>query len=232
MELTLEKESLEKEVKTPDLIQYANALEIHTHNETIAAQETLKEIKRRQRIVKERLEPIRDNTYRAWKSVCDLLASFINPLEAIERIIKKKCSDFQDEIDREFQEEARRAEAKRLEEERKRREELERQAKAAEEKGKTEKAEALREKAENVAVAPVFTPPPPPKAQGTIFKKVWKARVTNWSDLFLSIHQGKAPANLLTINQSALNAFAKGVKNTMPVPGIEFYEETDMSVRA
>lgn len=221
---------LEKEISP--ISRYAVALTIRCHDEFVSAAESLKEIKRRDAKIDEIFDPIRDAQHKAWKITCETISFLKTPLRLAETIIKKKCAAWDDQERKKREEEARLAEAKRLEAERKEKEKLEARAKKAEESGRLEKAEALREKKEAVAVLPIFTPPAPPKVQGAIFKKIWKAEVTNMSDLLLSISQGKAPANLIEINQSALNAFARGVKNTLSVPGLKFYETTDMSMRS
>ena len=155
----------------------------------------------------------------------------MKPFEDAESIIKRKVIAYQSELERKRQEEARKAEAARLEAERKERERLEAQAKKAEEKGKVEKAEALREQAETVVAAPVFMPPPPPQVKGSNFRKVWKGKVIDIKALCQAIGSGHAPINFIELNQAAINAYAKATKNSMPVPGVVFSEETEMSVR-
>lgn len=233
MELTIEKESLEKEVAASAIVQYAESLQIKSYEDTALAQSQLQEIKRRQKIVKDRLEPIRENQHKAWKGVCNLITDLLKPLEAAESMIKKKCIAFDDEQRRKQEEAARRAEAQRQEEERKKQEKLEAQAKKAEEKGQIEKAEALREQKEAVAIAPQFIPPPPPTAiKGSSFRKTWKGEVTDMVALCRAIAEGKASPNLVMANMPAINAHAKANKDTWPLAGVRFFEETDMSVRA
>lgn len=225
-----QQEVFQKEVQP--IVNYAKALTIKTQDESTAAQEGLKELKRRKSIVDEKFDPPVRAAHAAWKAAKDLYNFFMNPFDEAETIIKKKVVIFESEAQRKRDEEARLAEARRQADERKRREEIERQAKAAEDKGKTEKAEALREKAETFVAPPVFTPPPAPKVQGTAFKKTWVGECVDLKALCQAIAEGKAPINLVSPNQSAINAFAKGVKNTMPVSGLRFEERTDMSVRS
>lgn len=117
-----------------------------------------------------------------------------------------------------------------------RREEEERRIKQAQiDEENRKKAEAkkleLEERKENVAAPLVFSPPEPPKAEGTGFKKVWEGECYNIMELLSAIVQGKAPVTLIEINQSALNAAAKTYKNTHTIPGLHFFEKSIMSSR-
>lgn len=233
MELTLEKETLEKEVAPSSIVEYANTLQIKTYEDTFAAQETLKEIKRRQKIVNDRLEPIRDNAHKAWKSVCKLISDLLDPLNSAEAMIKRKCVAFDEEQKRKREEAARLAEAKRQEEERKEREKAEAQAAKAREQGKIEKAEAFEEKAQTVTVPPKFVPPPAPTAiKGASFRTTWKGEVFDLIALCKAIAEGKASPNMVLVNQSAINLHARANKDSWPIPGVRFSEEKDMSMRA
>jgi len=232
MELTLEKQTLEDQVKPAAIIKYANALEVRSEEASLSAQETLVEIARRKKLVKEKLDPIREQTHRAWKSVMELINSFTHPLDSADQIIRRKVTGYQQELDRKAREAAVKDEAKRQEEERKRTDELERQAKAAEAKGKIEKAEAIREAKETYVAPIVFTPPPAPKEKGINFKKVWKGTVVDLKALCLAIGEGKASPNMVSVNQSSINAHAKANKDAWPIPGVVFEESTEMAVRS
>jgi hypothetical protein len=231
--LTIEQESQELMLKEVNpIVQEATALVVQDQEESTHAQGILQEIKRRAKVIAERMErPVRA-AYEAWKAVKELENGLLKPLAEAESIIKRKVIAFENVQSIKREEEQRRAQAKADEEARKEREKLEAQAKKAEEKGKSEKAEALRAQAEVVHAAPVFTPPAPAKVQGTAFKKVWRAEVTDLKALCGAVADGKAPLNLVSINPSAMNALARGVKNTMPVAGLRFFEDTDMAVRA
>jgi hypothetical protein len=230
MELTLEQKNvLEHEVNPT--VETANALIVRTTDDSLAAQEVLKQIKTTAKRVYAKFHGPVEAAHTAWKAAKDLENFFMKPFEEAEAIIKRKVVTFQNEIERKRREEAAKIEAKRLEEERKRREELQRQADLAASKGKSEKAEALREAADTYVAPPVFQAPEPVQAQGTAFKKTWKAEVTDLPLFLKAVAEGRAPLGVVSINESALNAYAKGVKGTMAVRGIRFYEETSMAVR-
>ena len=228
--ITIEQEQTLTQEINP-VVERAHALVIRTSDESLDAQENLKENKSAQKKIKEFFKPMKDAAKAAHQSICDRENTFLEPLEAAEEITKRKVVTFQQEIEQKRREEAARIEAKRQEEERKRREELQRQADAAAAKGKAEKAEALRAAAEEYVAPPVFQAPEPVQAQGTAFKKTWKAEVTDLPLFLKAVAEGRAPLGVISINEAALNAYAKGVKGSMAVPGLRFYEETSMAVR-
>ena len=230
MELTLEQKNvLEHEVNPT--VETATALIVRTSDDSLAAQEVLRQIKTTAKRVYEKFHAPVEAAHVAWKAAKDLENFFMKPFEEAEAIIKRKVVTFQQEIEQKRREEAARLEAKRQEEERKRREELQRQADAAAAKGKAEKAEALRSAAEEYVAPPVFQAPEPVQATGTAFKKTWKASVTDLPLFLKAVAEGRAPLGVISINEASLNSYAKGVKGSMAVPGLRFYEETSMAVR-
>ena len=72
-------------------------------------------------------------------------------------------------------------------------------------------------------VAPVVTlAPAAPRVEGVQTRKTWKARV---------VDAALVPREFLTVNQAALDAFAKAVKGATPVAGVEFYEDATLAIR-
>ena len=68
----------------------------------------------------------------------------------------------------------------------------------------------------------------PAKAAGTTVSKRWKARV---------VDEAAVPAyvngmELRKINQAALDALARMSKGEASIPGVEFYQDTTISVKA
>lgn len=225
------RKELENEIQP--IIQKAQALVIKTPEESVSAQEILKEIKVRQKTVIEKIGPLVADAYKAWKGIKDFENSLMKPLESAETVIKRKIIEFQQMLEQKRQEEARKAEAARLEAERKEREKLEAQAQKAEEKGKVEKAEALREQAETVTVAPVFTPPPVSATlKGASFSETWKGEVTDIMALCQAIVDGKASPTMVLVNESAINAHAKANKDKWPIAGVRFFPVKNLSMRA
>jgi hypothetical protein len=141
--------------------------------------------------------------------------------------------------------EAAEAEAKRIRD-------LQEQALAEEREREIEVAEARGASAEEIqaiieqpiaAPAPVFVapvvqpmytpPPPPPKAAGASTARPWKAAVDTHGDLLLLIkHVAAHPeySNLLTLNQTALNALAKAQGANLNLPGVRAYQDAQMRI--
>lgn len=224
-----QQEYLDQEISPK--VAAATALVVKSAQDSLSAQEVLKEIKTVAKRVYEKFHAPVEAAHGAWKAAKDLENFFMKPFEEAETIIKRKVVAFQQEVERVQREEANRIEAKRLKEERERKEELERQAKAAEAKGNAEKAQALRDNAEAYVAPVAFVPPVTAKAEGTAFKKTWKAEVTDLPMFLSAVATGRAPLGLIRVDEGALNAYAKGVKGGLHIPGLRFYEEASMAVR-
>lgn len=227
----INKEELEKDIAPT--VDKALALVIKTPEESLAAQELLREIKVRQKRVLEKMHPVVDSAHKAWKAAKDLENSFMTPLNKAEELLKKNITAFKALLDKKRDEDARKAEAERQEKERKEKEKLEVKAQKAEEKGQPEKADAYREQAETVTVAPVFTPPPVTAAvKGASFSETWKGELTDIKALCQAIAEGKASPTMVLVNQSAINAHAKANKDKWPIAGIRFFSVKNLSMRA
>lgn len=134
------------------------------------------------------------------------------------------------------EEEARRAEERRKAEEAKRqRQEAIKQAQAA---GDNERAEALAQESpepeQPYVPAAYVAPAAPAKVAGISSRTTWKARVTDKAALVRAILDGHPGTSLdwITVDQKALNASAKALKNALRIPGVEAYEEQSLAVRA
>ena len=78
--------------------------------------------------------------------------------------------------------------------------------------------------------APIVAPPPaPPKLKGIVTKKVWKARVTDPSKIPPDIEGGRY--KYLMPDEKQLNHYAKAWGGQNAPPGVQFYQETQQSVR-
>ena len=63
---------------------------------------------------------------------------------------------------------------------------------------------------------------PAEKPRGAAIRKVWKARV---------VDAALVPDQFKTINEKALDAYAKSMKQDAKVPGVEFYSEDSLAIR-
>lgn len=68
--------------------------------------------------------------------------------------------------------------------------------------------------------------------KGVSTRKVWVATVDKPEDLVAAWLAGTAPKNLVVIDDSALQAFAKATKGTAALPGVSFEEKTVVTGRA
>jgi len=77
----------------------------------------------------------------------------------------------------------------------------------------------------------VDTAPPPvlindlPKTEGLSLRANWKWRLIDLKKLVQAIGNGQAPIRLIQVNTVAANQFAKSVRDTLPTPGLEFYND-------
>lgn len=179
----------------------------------------IKENKQAQARAKEVLDPICDAANKAHKAATALRNRILDPLVAGERKAKAAAKTWAQEQERIRQAEQRRLQAEAEEAARKERERLEKQA------AKLKTPELREERLEQAAqvVAPVVTVAPVvDKVAGVSSRKTWKARV---------VDVDKVPRSFMVVNDTALQAFARSTKGSIPVDGVQFLEESTMSVR-
>ena len=70
-----------------------------------------------------------------------------------------------------------------------------------------------------------------PSAQGVSTRSNWKCRVVDLNKLIQAVAQGKAPLSLITADLPACNKYAKAVRNTLKIDGLEFYNDVTLAVR-
>lgn len=232
MTLAVEQKKLMDQEVAP-MVAAAQALVVKNDQQSLDAQQILKDIKGRRNRIAEFFAPMKAKAHAAWKEICESESGVDKPLAAAESTIKNKVIAYNNEVEYKRQEEARLAEAKRLEAERKEREKLEAQAKKAEEAGKAEKTEALREKAENVVVQPTFTPQAPaPKLEGSSIRKTWKGEAVDIVAICKAVADGRLPASIVAAVPAQVNAYAKLQKTAGVFNGIAIKEVSKMAVRS
>lgn len=153
-----------------------------------------------------------------------------NPLKNLRDKLRISLSNYTTEQERkkvEAQREAdKEAEKERLRLEAQAKRDAEKSQKAAEE-GDTKKAEEFHLRStvrQDMAekVVPVEIPKEVPKVQGISYRKTWSAKVADKEAFFAYCVQHKK-YEYLDINMGLLNKFAKDFKDTIALPGIEFY---------
>ena len=211
--------SSEIQTKVSGIERWSQEVAIASVQDRTTALEHLKVAKSWRKKVVEWFKESKEASDKAHKAIVAQESSLIKPIDVAEKIVKNKITAWDDE-----QERIRIAEQRKLQaiaDEKARKERLRLEAQAAKLKTPELKAERL-EMADEV-VAPVVTVAPVEKVSGTAKSKIWKARVVDVS---------MVPREWMTVNESALNAFARSTKGVVPVAGVEFYAESNLSIRS
>lgn len=190
-----------------------------------AAGELTRQIKRVQKEVTDYWEPMRKTTYEAYKSVTDHKKKMLDPLEKAEKTLKRKLGDYSREQER----------IRREEEERLRRlamEAMERklgEAAEAESAGDKEAAEYAMAEAEAYEGAADVMPVKGPavKADGISMRSNWR---------IIKVDPAAVPVELAgvvlrPVDEKAVLRLIKASKGQIAIPGIQYEEFADVSVR-
>jgi len=62
-------------------------------------------------------------------------------------------------------------------------------------------------------------------------RKTWKGKVVDMNALIKAAKQGNPAFSFLIVNQKELDKFARKTKGNVSVPGVEFFEETSLTVK-
>lgn len=208
------------------------AVRITTAEECQAAVDQTREIKAKAARLEETRKAMTRPLDDAKKAIMDFFRAPQELLAKAETLLKGSITTFQQEQARIAALAA--AEARRQQEEDRKRqaeeqaaaEALLQQAEVAAQAGDTAAAEALEEQAmaAQAQAAPISTYAAPAleKPRGAAMRKVWKARV---------IDAALVPDQFKVINEKALDAYAKSMKQDAKVPGVEFYAEDSLAIR-
>lgn len=205
------------------MVKTAKGMQITNNAEFERGNEVLKEIKTRVKAVKEYWKGPKAAAQAAHKELVAKEAQMLKPLEEAEGIIKKAMLAYDAEVKRKRRE-AEEAARKAREEEVRR---LEAIAAQAEAQGDEDTAEIMRDMAEEVPIGEI-TAQAAPTSKGLSVRTTWKARVTD--SRLVPAYYGEM--ELRTINTAALNNIARYTGGKAEIPGVEFYEDSTMSVRA
>ena len=83
----------------------------------------------------------------------------------------------------------------------------------------------------SIVMAPTVAPATP-KTKGIATVEKWKARVTDKAILIRFVADNPQYGELLTVNETALNAQARSLKGNLMIAGVETYPEQTISARA
>lgn len=204
----------------------ASAIVIRNDEDYSIAAEYAKKVKATQKKVDAYWEPMRESTYNAYKKVMDHKKEMVDPLKKAEKILKDKMSRFINEKERKRREaeEKLRALAK-AEMEKK----LQEAAKAEAEGDLfgAEMAKAEAEVMDNISVT-ASTPKTPVKAAGVSQSKAWKITGINLRELPCEY----AGMLLRPADEKAIMQLIKSSKGTISIPGVQYEETVQISVRA
>jgi hypothetical protein len=203
------------------LIEQSNSFQVITEQDYKNATEICKDIKIKIKQVEEYWKPLKEEAAKHHKSICAKEKELLSPYTTAEAGIKNKMVAWQ----RQKMEEER---ILKEEQERFKREEEARilaLAVEAAEAGEEEHSEALVELAQEQKNLQ-FEAPKQVKVSGTAVKTIWKARVTN-PDL-VPVMSGSIV--IRPIDTTALNKIATMVKGKSDIPGVEFYEDINISI--
>lgn len=186
------------------MVKRVTGLTITNDDDYSRGGDILKDIKARIKAVKDYWKAPKAAAQAAHKTLVDREKQMLKPLEDAEATVKKTMLAYTTEQQRKRQEEQARLAAL---------------AAQAEQQGDADGAAFMREM--SAAVEPVQP------TGGVSVRTTWKARVTD---------PKKVPAyfdgyELREINMTALNGLARQYEGGWDIPGVEFYQENQMSVR-
>lgn len=241
-----------------ECVQWSNDHAIEKPSDFTETAEHLKQIKTRQKQADDFFDPPIAQAFQLHRMLVARKRIITDPLAASEKTDKQKMLAFQqaeqakaEEIRRKLQAEAderARRERERAEQEAAKQRQIEAEARAKAEQARREaeqasaeerkrllaqaeaadrkaaaaavKVEAKEEQAQAVIAPVVHVQSSSPAVKGIATKKVWKYRIVDAS---------KVPFEYMMVDDSKLSAFARAMKGTVPIAGVEFYSEDSLS---
>lgn len=171
--------------------------------------------------IKESFDPIVEKSHQSHKEAISQRDRYLKPLQSKEKEFKEAIVNFNKKMEQEQRERERLANellAKHVEEHRQKL--LQKSQETDDEWDK----EALQEKAKEIVPIKVDTQKKVIEQEGLSICKTWKAKVI---DINIIPHEYL----IIEPNFSALNQYARENKNTKPMLGVEFYEESSAKVK-
>jgi hypothetical protein len=207
-----------KEAQTQAETMLSNARSMQILNQSLYEQAAsfLKIVKERNNQLEELRKSLTRPLDESKKKIMDLFRIPQSYYQESESLTKKAMIKYEDDQERIRQDQERRLQA---EAEKKRLDAL-KKADEARANGNDLKADKYESKAAAV-VAPVLAARVN-GVQGIARKKVWKFKV---------VDEKLIPREFLCVDETKLGNFARSMKGTMPVAGVEFYEEDTLAAR-
>jgi hypothetical protein len=196
---------------------------VTNQEEAALAAGVLRDIQARKKCIEAAFEKPVKQANSAHKSLTAWRSESLAPWEQMEKKVKGVISAFQAEETRKAK-----VEADRLAAEKKAKADADLQKAAdLEAAGDTKGAgmamyDAMQ--AEEQAAAPVTVAPI--KVAGVATRTTWKGEVQDLMALVKAVAEGTAPASFLVADSTAINAFARAMKDAQAIAGVRFYPET------
>ncbi len=212
-------------------LEQAKTFDITSSEIAINASESLKKIKALGKHLEQKRTAITGPMNIALREVNALFKPAKQWLKDAEGLLKGKILSYQSEQDRI----AREAQRKADEEARKERVKLEKAAALAAQAGMDDRADELKEEIE---VQEIETREAPavvsaaPKLQGISTRRIWEAEVTDKLTFVKYVAENPSMLGYLKINESALHAQARTLKDEMNFPGVKAVEHKSIAARS
>jgi len=201
----------ETQMEIEPVVMAANELQVTDDETNRIAGELLKDIKTRQRQVKDLwLEP-KQEAKKAHSTICQKEKDMLEPLTRAEGIIKASISQYHIKLERERQEiqAAKEAELRRIEQE----------AQAALETGDVEAMTEIAIKQSEVAN---ISEAKAERVSGVSVKKVWKFEITD---------ANQVPREYMIVNEKAIGQVVKATNGAVKIPGVRAYQENQIAAK-
>lgn len=219
---------IKQEIRTKEYPQAAKMLIVSNDKSLEVANEGLKTIKALKKKIREGYDDIIQKAHKAWKATIAKRDEFLKPLEEAENIIKGKMGPYMEEQarkQREAEEAAQRAIAEAEEAERKAEEKRQKFAREALQDGDTKGAEEILAKPPEEIIPEPVDIPVAKKLEGTHTRVDWM-----W-ELEAPHIISKVPRTWLKLDEVAINAYVRKMKDKAVIPGIRIFPKTGVSSR-
>ena len=201
------------------MVAKANAMVIASQQDRTTAGDIIREAKRRMAALSASFDESVKAAHGAWKAAVAHRAKFVEPLEALEKILKAKCAAYDRDQERERAEEERKA---RAEAEAAAERERQRLLKEADRRKTDDAKERLIEQAEAVVAAPVDLPPEPTKRAGESYATSYDVEI---------VVASLVPREYCLIDLQALRKVGNATKGKLEIPGVRWLEKKTLRVR-
>lgn len=222
-EVKLPEKVLGKEVQS--MLDKVMGISVKSDSDYEVAIEMTRSVKELQRQVTDYWEPLRESTYKAYKTVTTKKKAMLDPLEKAESFLKEKVGGYLDLKEKQRREQERMMRLAAEQEMREKQKEAEKAIDAGNEVA-TEYAMAEAEVMENVAKAGMVESQNP-KVDGVSVRKNWE---------IVSIDSSVVPTEfngveIRPVDKKLVMNLIKASKGRIQIPGVQYREKASISVK-